>query len=64
MNLKLKFKRIEKEYKQYELAEKVGITPQYLRLIEKDQANPTKDVMEKIAKELDTPVAELFFSRS
>ena len=61
MNLKVKLKRIEKGFKQIELAEKVGITPQYLRLIEIGQANPTKDIMKKISEILETSADELFF---
>ncbi|WP_422487118.1 helix-turn-helix transcriptional regulator [Gudongella sp. DL1XJH-153] len=61
MNLKVKLKRIEKGFKQNELAEMIGITPQYLRLIEIGQANPTKDIMKKISDILETSAEELFF---
>ena len=63
MGLKLKIKRIEKGLKQYELAKNVGISSQYLRLLEKGQANnPSRELMSNIAKELDSTVDELFFS--
>jgi putative transcriptional regulator len=62
MGMKLKLKRIENNLKQYELAKRVNISPQYLRLLEKDKANPTKDIMERIAKELNSNIDELFFS--
>ncbi len=62
MGINLKIKRIEKNLKQYELAESVGITPQYLRLLEKGEANPSRDIMIKISKKLETSVDELFFN--
>lgn len=61
--LNLKLKRIEKELKQYELANKVGISPQYLRLLEKGKANPSRRVMIKIAEELNSTIEELFFEK-
>ncbi len=61
MNYSLKFERIRKGYKQYELAEKVGITPQYLRMLEKGEANPSKALMMTISRELEASVEELFF---
>ena len=61
VNYTLKFKRIRKGYKQYEFAEKVGITPQYLRMLEKGEANPSKALMMVISRELETSVDELFF---
>ena len=62
--MEVKLKRVSKNIKQYELADRANISREYLRLIEKNQANPTKAVIEKIARELDTPVSELFSDRS
>jgi len=59
--MRVKLKRIEKGFKQFELAKIVGISSTYLRQIESGQANPTKDIMEKIASALDTPAGVLFF---
>lgn len=60
--VKLKLKRIEKGYKQYVFAEKVGVTREYLRKLENGTAkNPSIELMKRIAKELNTPVTELFF---
>jgi len=60
--LRIKLKRIEKEYKTTEFAEMVGISREYLRLIEAGKAkNPSILVMKKISELLDTPVQELFF---
>lgn len=58
----LKAERVRKGIKQKEFAEKVGVTPQYLCLIEKGKVEPRRDLMIKIAKELDSTVQELFFS--
>lgn len=61
MNLKVKISRIKKGFKQIDLAEIVGITPQYLRQIEIGEANPTREIMKKIADALEESVEELFF---
>lgn len=63
--LNVKIARIRSDKKQYEVANEVGISSQYLRLIEAGKAkNPSKEVMEKLAKSLDSTVSELFFSES
>lgn len=65
MGLKIKLRRIEKGLKQYELASKIGISPQYLRLLEIGKAtNPSRETMINIAKELDTSVEDLFFNEN
>lgn len=62
MGMRIKLKRIEKKLKQYEVAELVGISREYLRLIENDSAkNPSIAVIKKIAEVLETPIHELFF---
>lgn len=53
--------RTVKGIKQQELAKQLGITPQYLRLIEIGKAEPRRDLMIKIAKALEADVKELFF---
>ncbi len=63
MGIEIKIKRIKKGKKQKDLAKAVGISPQYLRLLEKGESNnPSREVMLKIAKELDSTVDELFFN--
>lgn len=63
LNVKIARLRIDK--KQYEVANEVGISSQYLRLIETGKAtNPSKEVMEKLAKSLDSTVGDLFFSET
>lgn len=61
--LKIKLKRIEKGYKQYVFAQMVGVSREYLRLIETGKAkNPSVELMKKISEVLETPVQELFFN--
>lgn len=63
MKHKIKALRVGQGIKQKDFAAELGISREYLRLIENGQAkNPRRDLMIKIAKALDTTVAELFFS--
>ena len=62
MIYKLKALRVGQGIKQKDFAAELGITAQYLNNIEKGKAEPRRDLMIKIAKALDTTVAELFFS--
>lgn len=61
MIYKLKAKRVEKGIKQHDLAEQLGISPQYLCKIEKGQADPKRDLMIRIATALGEDVQQLFF---
>lgn len=62
MGLKLKLKRIEKGFKQIELAEQIGISRYYLSGLERDKIkNPNIEVMKKISKVLEVSAQELFF---
>lgn len=63
IGMKIKLKRIEKKFKQYEMAEKIGISREYLRRIENNTAkNPSIGVMKKISEVLEISVQELFFN--
>ena len=63
MGLKLKIKRIEKGLKQKDLANKVGVSQQYIGDLESGRStNPTREVMIKISEALGVSVQELFFS--
>lgn len=64
MGVKLKIARLEKGYlKAYKFAEKVGITRQYLTMLETGKAkNPSMELMQRIANELGKTPQELFFS--
>lgn len=53
--------RTGKGIKQGEFAKKLGVTPQYLRLIEIGKVEPRRDLMLKIAEALGEDVKELFF---
>lgn len=62
MGLKLKVKLIQNNIKQNQLAKQVGVTPQYINSLVNGRAmNPSKNIMLKIANELDCTVQELFF---
>jgi len=61
--MKIKLGRIQRNIKQYQFAEELGISREYLRLLETDKAqNPSLELMIKIAKSLDYKVGELFFN--
>ena len=64
MAKKLKAYRIMAGYtKAYEFAEKMGISRQYLTMLETGKAtNPSRDLMIKISEALGVSVQELFFS--
>lgn len=59
--MNVKIARIKAKIKQKDLAEAVGISREYIRKIENDEANPTRDLMIKIAEALNSTVQELFF---
>ncbi|MDU3724678.1 MULTISPECIES: helix-turn-helix transcriptional regulator [Clostridium] len=60
---KIKALRVGKGFKAGEFAERIGISREYLRLIENGKAkNPSREIMTKIAKELNSDVITLFFS--
>lgn len=62
MKPKLRLKRIEKEIKQQDFAKMLGITPQYLRKIEKGEVDIKRSFMLKASNILETSVEELFFN--
>ena len=60
---KIKALRVGKGFKAGEFAERIGISREYLRLIENGKAkNPSREIMTKIGKELNSDVITLFFS--
>lgn len=62
MGLSIKLKRIEQGYRQGEFARQVGISRQYLALLENGIAkNPSVEVMKRISFLLDAGIEELFF---
>ena len=57
---RLKSIRLERELTQEEFAELVGISVDFLSLIERGINSPSFEVLEKIGKGLRLPVMELF----
>ena len=60
-NLKLKFRRIELEMSQSELAKKAGVTRQTIGLIESGDFNPSIKLCIAICKALNTTLDALFW---
>lgn len=60
-NLKLKFRRIELEMSQSELANKAGVTRQTIGLIESGDFNPSIKLCIVICKALDCKLDDLFW---
>lgn len=63
MKYKIKALRVGQGIKAGDFAKELGISREYLRLIENGKAkNPNKELMIKIAKALNSSVTKLFFS--
>ncbi len=60
-NLKLKFRRIELDMSQTELAEKAGVTRQTIGLIEAGDFNPSLKLCIDICKALGVTLNDLFW---
>ena len=60
-NLKFKFRRIELEMSQSELAKKAGVTRQTIGLIESGEFNPSIKLCIAICKALNTTLDALFW---
>jgi len=56
----LKLIRILKGLKQKDLADKLGISPNYLSCVENDKREPSLSFIKLVSKELDVPVGFLF----
>jgi transcriptional regulator with XRE-family HTH domain len=64
MVTKIKLRRVSLDMKQQDLARAVGISPQYLRLIESGRVTSiTKPIMDGLAAALNTTVPELFYGK-
>ena len=63
-NLKMKFRRIELNLSQSELAEKAGVTRQTIGLIEAGEFNPSIKLCIAICKALDTTLNDLFWEEN
>jgi putative transcriptional regulator len=60
-NKKIKIARIECDFSQEQLAEKVGVTRQTIGLIESGNYNPTLNLCIEICKALDKTLNDLFW---
>ena len=60
-NKKIKIARIEKDFTQEDLANKVGVTRQTIGLIEAGKYNPTINLCIAICKALDKTLNDLFW---
>ena len=60
-NLKMKFRRIEMEMSQTELAKKAGVTRQTIGLIEAGEFNPSINLCIAICKALGVTLNDLFW---
>lgn len=60
-NLKMKFRRIELEMSQAELAKKAGVTRQTIGLIEAGEFNPSINLCIAICKALGVTLNDLFW---
>lgn len=63
-NKRLKMARLEKDMKQVDLADAVGVTRQTIGLIESGEYNPTLNLCIAICKALDKTLDELFWEES
>lgn len=60
--LKIKLRRVELEKKAIDVSKSVGISREYLRLIEAGKAkNPSREIMKKLSSELQSDIQTLFF---
>ena len=60
-NLKMKFRRIELDMSQTELAQKAGVTRQSIGLIEAGEFNPSIKLCNKICRALGVTLNDIFW---
>ncbi len=63
-NLKMKFRRIELNMSQTELAKKAGVTRQTIGLIEAGDFNPSLKLCIEICRALDVTLNDLFWEET
>ena len=63
-NLKLKFKRIERNMSQTELAQRAGVTRQTIGLIESGGFNPSLKLCLAICRALDVTLNDIFWEEN
>src|ERR1700692_3930315 len=57
----IKFCRQQRDLTQPQLAERAGISPSYLSVLERGKRDPSFSMIEKIARALDVPLSLLVF---
>lgn len=60
----IKLLRISSGLKQKELAPKLGVTPNYLSLVENDKREPSMSILRALSKELDLPMGLFLWDTS
>lgn len=63
-NLKMKFRRIELEMSQTELAKKAGVTRQTIGLIEAGEFNPSIKLCNRICRALGVTLNDIFWEET
>jgi len=63
-NLKMKFRRIELEMSQTDLAKKAGVTRQTIGLIESGDFNPSIKLCNRICRALGVTLNDIFWEES
>ena len=61
INEALRMFRVFYDLKQYELAEKLGVSQSYISEIEKELKSPSLDLIEKYSREIKIPVSSIMF---
>jgi len=59
LGLNIKIARIRKKLKQYELADKLGVTANYITLIESGRKNPSLTLLWELENILDVSITKL-----
>lgn len=59
----IKAERVKRGIKQIDLARRIGITPQYLHLIEIGKVEPRRNIIIAISEELGMTPQQLFFEK-
>jgi transcriptional regulator with XRE-family HTH domain len=60
----VKSSRLAKNMTQLQLAERLAITPRYLKVIENSGRKPSYDLLVRIIRELDIPADTVFYPES
>ena len=56
----IKFLRESAKLKQVDLADTLGVSPNYISMIENDRREPSLSILRKVSEKLDVPLALIF----